>query len=225
MAVWYCIQYCALFEFSTFIIHLDKMRTCVSLFFSRLPELQYTQLVNVNCTNLTYAILSSPNKTEEIKLKVEKYNIPRNMVIDEALGYFHVNRTYTRLQFSEFNIHVEVQQCPLGFVFNNSSQACICHPKLQQHEINCNISTQTVYRRSPLWESLCALWIFSASFGVTEFLPDGDRTPTHIETIKMLVWKQRGINFLDTLVGLSPKLYDKYLIWAYSVSLPFLNTT
>ena len=36
-------------------------------------------------------------------------------------------------------------------------------------------------------ESLCALWIFSASFGVTEFLPDGDRTPTHIETIKMLV--------------------------------------
>ena len=32
----------------------------------RLPELQYTQLVSVNCTNLTYTILSSPNKTEEI---------------------------------------------------------------------------------------------------------------------------------------------------------------
>ena len=65
--------------------------------------------------------------------------------------YFEVNRTLIKLQFSELSIHVEVQPCPLGFVFNNSSQTCICHPKLQQYEINCSISTQTVYRRSPLW--------------------------------------------------------------------------
>ena len=118
---------------------------------SRLPELQYTQLVNVNCTDLVYTIHSSPNSTEAMELKVAKHNILRNMAIDEALGHLIVNRTYTSLQFSEFNVHIEVKQCPLGFVFNTSSQTCICHPKLQQHGINCSIDTQTVYRRSPLW--------------------------------------------------------------------------
>ena len=43
---------------------------------------------------------------------------------------------------------IKVRQCPLGFVFNQGSQTCICHSKFQQYEI---INTQTVYRRSPLW--------------------------------------------------------------------------
>ena len=116
----------------------------------RLPELQYTQLVNINCTNLTYTILSSPNKIELMVLKVEKHNIIPDMLI-RSTYYFEVNRSLIKLQFSELTVHIEVQPCPLGFVFNNSSQTCICHPKLQQYEINCSISTQTVYRRSPLW--------------------------------------------------------------------------
>ena len=113
---------------------------------------QYTQLVNVNCTNLMYTILSSPNRTEDMELTVEKHNVPQNVVIKNALKYnLHVNKTLINLQFSELTVHIEVRTCPLGFVFNNSSQTCICHPKLQQHEINCSIDTQTVYRRSPLW--------------------------------------------------------------------------
>ena len=36
-------------------------------------------------------------------------------------------------------------------MFNSSSQTCTCHPKLQQHKINCSINTQTVYRRRPVW--------------------------------------------------------------------------
>ena len=117
----------------------------------RLPALQYTQLVNVNCTDLSYTILSSPNKTEVMKLTVEKYNIPNTKVINKALIYTQVNKTSINLQFSELTIHVEVQPCPLGFVFNDSSMTSICHPKLQQLKINCSIDTQTVYRRSPLW--------------------------------------------------------------------------
>ena len=113
---------------------------------------QYTQLVNVNCTNLMYTILSPPNSTEDMELTVEKHNVPQNVVIKNALKYnLHVNKTSINLQFSELTVHIEVRLCPLGFVFNNNSQTCICHPKLQQHEINCSIDTQTVYRRSPLW--------------------------------------------------------------------------
>ena len=117
----------------------------------RLPELQYTQLVNANCTSLTYTVLSSPKTTEVIKLTVEKHSIPPNIIINKALKDLQVTETLINLQFSELNIHVKLKPCPLAFVFDNNSQTCICSPKLQQHEVNCSISTQTVYRRSPLW--------------------------------------------------------------------------
>ena len=117
----------------------------------RLPELQYTQLVNVNCTNLSYTILSSPNRTQVMELIVEKYTNPTNILINKELDTLPVNRTLIHLQFSEFTVHINIKQCPLGFAFDNNSQKCICHCKLQQQEINCSIDTQTVYRRGPLW--------------------------------------------------------------------------
>ena len=117
----------------------------------RFAVLQYAQLVNVNCTNLMYTILSPTNRTEVVKLTVEEHNLPQNRIINKRLKDFKVNRAVINLQFSELTINIKVKQCPLRFVFNNSSLTCICHPKLQQHEINCSISTQTVYRRSPLW--------------------------------------------------------------------------
>ena len=117
----------------------------------RLPELQYTQLVNANCTNLTYTILSSPSRTEVIKLTVEKHSIPQNRIINKALEDLQVTRTLITLQFSELTMHVDLKPCPLAFVFDKNSQTCICSPKLQQQQINCSIDTQTVYRRSPLW--------------------------------------------------------------------------
>ena len=118
----------------------------------RFAELQYTQLVNANCTNLMYTIHSSPNGTEVMRLIVEKHNIPQSMMVVNTLAYyFEVNRTLIKLQFLELAVRIKVLLCPLGFVFNNSTLDCICHPKLQQHKISCSIDTQTVYRRSPLW--------------------------------------------------------------------------
>ena len=125
-----------------------------------LLPLQYTQLVNVNCTNLMYTIHSSPNRTEVMELTVEKHNVPQDTLIDKALRdlrvniegmIFSANQTLLNLEYSNLKKHIIIQQCPLGFVFNNRSLTCVCHLKLQQHEINCSIDTQTVYRRSPLW--------------------------------------------------------------------------
>ena len=104
-------------------------------------------MVNVNCTDLSYTILSSSNKTEVMKVTVEKHN---TKVINKGVQYTQVNKTSINLQFSELTVRIEVLLCPLGFVFDNISQTCTCHHKLQQHEINCSINTQTVYRRSPL---------------------------------------------------------------------------
>ena len=117
----------------------------------RLPALQYTQLVNANCTNLVYTIHSVPNRTEVMELTVEKRSFPQNRIINKRLNNFRVNRTIINLQFSELTINIKVQLCPLGFVSNDKTWTCTCHPKLQQYAINCSIDTQTVYRRSPLW--------------------------------------------------------------------------
>ena len=126
-------------------------RNFVSRGSGRLPALQYTQLVNANCTDLMYTVLSSPNRTEDMELTVEKHNIPQYIAIDGTVKILLINRTLMNFQFSKLTVHIEVPLCPLGFVFNNSFLTCVCHPKLQQHKINCSIDTQTVYRRSPLW--------------------------------------------------------------------------
>ena len=119
---------------------------------SALLPTQYTQLVNLNCTGLMYTILLPPNRTEDMELTVEKHNVPQNVVIKNALNdNLYINKTSINLQFSELTVHIKVQQCPLGFVFNNRSLTCVCHPQLLQHEVNCSINTQTVYRRRPLW--------------------------------------------------------------------------
>ena len=75
---------------------------------NKLPALQYTQLVNGNCTNLMYTILSSSNRTEDMELTVEKQNIPHNKVINDALEDFKVNKTLINFQFSNLAIHIKL---------------------------------------------------------------------------------------------------------------------
>ena len=87
----------------------------------RLPALQYTQLVNVNCTSLVYTIYSLPNRTEAMELTVEKHNLPQNRIINKRLKDFKVRRTIINLQFLELTINIKVQQCPVGFVFNDET--------------------------------------------------------------------------------------------------------
>ena len=118
----------------------------------RLPALQRTQLVSVTCTNLMYTTLSSPNRTEVMELSVEKNNVPQSIIYTLNIWQIlPVNRALVNLQFSDLTLYIVLRLCPLGFLLNNNSQTCVCHPKLQQHEINCSINTQMVYRRSPLW--------------------------------------------------------------------------
>ena len=114
---------------------------------SRPPQmkpLQRTQDVRRTCTNLTYTIMSS-HQVEEMVLTVEK--------LDTRLpaGYFVRNRQVEKIKlvFKDLHVYISLRPCPLGFVLYSS--ACICHPQLQQHGINCNIDSQTVSRQSSMW--------------------------------------------------------------------------
>jgi len=118
-----------------------------SLVSGKIPALQRTQLVSATCTDLTYTVQSSPNRTEIMLLALNRINIPsyktaNQLAALDRLGeinygnrtsyteyYFPINQTLTRLQFQNLSVHIEVQFCPLGFVFNITSQTCICHPK------------------------------------------------------------------------------------------------
>ena len=131
--------------------------------------LQRAQLVNANCTDISYTILSFPNITEFLALDIEKVNVPLKEWVnytssmtyphglEGGIAYLHVNSSNLRLQFTQLTLRIELQQCPLGFIFSNNSKTCTCHPKLQQHGINCSIDTQTVYRKSHIWISATSI--------------------------------------------------------------------
>ena len=87
----------------------------------RLPALQRTQSVSVTCTNLMYTTLSSPNRTEVMKLSVEKNNVPQNIIYTLKIWQIlPVNRALVNLQFSDLTIYIVLRPCPLGFLFNNN---------------------------------------------------------------------------------------------------------
>jgi len=109
----------------------------------QLKSLQGTQNVRRTCTNLTYTIMSS-HQTEEMILTVDKIDkLPAGYLIR------HTRERGRKLVLKDLHVHISLCPCPLGFVLHKSS--CICHPQLQQHQINCNIDSQTVNRQSSMW--------------------------------------------------------------------------
>ena len=147
--------------------------------YGNIPALQRTQLVSTTCTDLTYTVQSSPNRTEIMLLTLDRINTPSHKILSDLEAIVKVNAVHgginwddythrrdlssttvelipmylTRfwLQFQNLSVHIEVQFCPLGFVFNFVSQTCICHPKLLENGINCSIDTQTVSRDNSIW--------------------------------------------------------------------------
>ena len=122
---------------------------------SALESLEYTQRVGRECTNLRYTIFSN-NNYETLTLKpVEMPNVLHknehrfDMMVDV------INRGWREL-LSDLVINVTLLPCPLGFLFQNHS-CNNCNPTLIQHNISCDISTQTIERNSPLWVTAIAL--------------------------------------------------------------------
>ena len=48
-------------------------------------------------------------------------------------------------------VTVDLKNCPAGFQFSEETYGCICHVKLTQNNIQCNIDTQTVQRQASYW--------------------------------------------------------------------------
>ena len=109
----------------------------------QMKQLQRTQHVGRNCTNLSYTIASS-QRIEDIVLTVEKLD---KQIIRYI--FLYPDKNQLPLVLKDLHLHIRLSTCPLGFVLNKSS--CICHPQLQKHRINCSIDSQKVNRRSSVW--------------------------------------------------------------------------
>ena len=100
---------------------------------SRIVELQGSQSVGKECTQLNYTIFSQ-RPFEVLSLTAAKHtHLP--------MPWNHPPRTLNILLLS----------CPAGFTLSNNTGACECTQKLKERNITCNINSQMVLRPKPLW--------------------------------------------------------------------------
>ena len=52
------------------------------------------------------------------------------------------------------NINVTLLKCPPGFALQNATSMCDCHPLLNQCNVTCNISNQTIIEADNAWISV-----------------------------------------------------------------------
>ena len=123
---------------------------------SQLKSLQKTQSVRRTCTSLTYTIISS-HQSEKLILTVDKLDKQATQLVLQ-----YQNKNKVPLVLKDLHLHIHLNPCPLGFVLDNSS--CVCHPQLQLNDINCNIDTQKVNRKSSLW--INATFVNTPQYGV-----------------------------------------------------------
>ena len=94
--------------------------------------LQAEQLVKKNCTGLSYTILADNEKSCKLILYSLRWHYP-------TIYY------------------IELQKCPLGFVFSEQEKSCICDPILTTYDIigekDCDINDQTILRPVNSWIS------------------------------------------------------------------------
>ena len=94
--------------------------------------LQAEQLVRNNCTKMTYTILADNEKLCKLILYSIRWRYP-------TIYY------------------VELQKCPLGFVFSEQERSCICDPILTTNDIigetDCDINDQTILCPANSWIS------------------------------------------------------------------------
>ena len=105
-------------------------------------ELQRSQDVGTYCTILTYTVHSC-NNNETMQLVIDKQQIPKP----------HTNLEIDILQFQQLEIVINLNSCPIGFIFDSNRNICVCDYSLEKQGIQCNTSSQTVIRKAQKWIS------------------------------------------------------------------------
>ena len=119
---------------------LDENRTVPNL-----EVFQHFQKISrsAGCSELQYTVLSE-NEKEVMVLTAQDH------VSYGSLSPSQWN-TITELQTYPVYINITLLPCPLGFMLHNSQHKCVCNSQLEEYNITCNISDQTVHRSGYMW--------------------------------------------------------------------------
>lgn len=111
-----------------------------------IPKSEYFQTVQRACTPVHYTIMS-PRKEERILLLPFQSN--KLTIKPELLRQY----LYQATLFDTFSIKVTLTTCPLGFVFSNLMNKCVCLKSLKKHGLSCSTLTFQVVRTEHKWIS------------------------------------------------------------------------
>ena len=151
VVVWYRFGTATGSEHSKF-LSLGKNRTAPNL-----EGFQHFQKVSrsAGCSELQYTVLSE-NEKEVMVLTaqdiVTTLNYGSQSEADELATYCEeLGSPPSELLTYPVYINITLLPCPLGFMLHSSLHRCVCHFQLEEHDIPCNISDQTVHRRGNMW--------------------------------------------------------------------------
>ena len=116
-----------------------------------ISELQRRQEVNRICTKLLYTI-NAPVGTQKLLLSIS--DLSADDATENLKGFRESKKLPTLVPYSPevpLLIYVTVEDCYLGFVYNQMSLQCDCHPYLKRRRVQCNVDNQTIQRSGSLW--------------------------------------------------------------------------
>ena len=110
----------------------------------KISEIQNVQVVQRSCTTLQYTVMSS-NTKEILQITPFEEKAPK---FDSILLKDHPDY---ELLFQTFSISFNMKRCPIGFLFNQDNDTCICSPLLSTHGLSCDFSTYRILRKAQDW--------------------------------------------------------------------------
>ncbi len=116
---------------------------------SRLEPLERIQIVEQNCTQLSYTPMSSKSN-ETLKLTVSNRQLLR--FADKSIKDLLKNPKY-KLQFTDLHLDVVFKHCPFGFNFNKSAGLCTCPPLSlsSTFDVYCKPRQHQLFRKEITW--------------------------------------------------------------------------
>lgn len=118
----------------------------------RLEPLERIQIVEQNCTQLSYTPMS-PKFNETLKLTVSNRQLLR--FADKTIKDLLKNPKY-KLQFTDLHLDIVFKQCPFGFKFNASAGLCTCPPLSlsSTFDVYCKPRQHQLFRKEITWVGL-----------------------------------------------------------------------
>jgi hypothetical protein len=104
---------------------------------------QKIQIVQRDCTTLTYIIMTSDHSEETVLISpIKKESFPK---FDDD------QYPNDAILFQQFSVTLTIKKCPIGFILHESDRYCKCLPSILKHRLNCDMENHRILRSESQW--------------------------------------------------------------------------